>query len=372
MTRKTRLFLCLVFCLGLRLSAAEDWKAELRESLAGPRPDYGLAMSRLEAAAAGLEGDELQAAAALLPYLASRLGLAGKEQDAIIEYFERYRDNQPDLSFLDDRTFRDFLAFWAGWRNKYPLVSELVFLYRGQASFSALPATVEVGLQTSTGAYYRISLNGVIIEGGLWPSGWHVLTIPVAQLFSSPGSYEFMLDLKSDDLVIRKPIRLDVDVTETAMGAAPPAAAPASPLMPRVSGTGLGRPAPPPQPSSLQGTISLYIDDKLIMSSRKSAPKAPPIEIPIPGPSMPGQKPYMPPPKSDPMANGVSILDALALAYRAVKDLLSRKPPPPPAPTYQKVTSLSYSFVRTGENGTVSRVRAVLSVGPGKAFLLKE
>jgi hypothetical protein len=72
------------------------------------------------------------------------------------------------------------------------------------------------------------------------------------------------------------------------------------------------------------------------------------------------------------MANGVSILDALALAYRAVKDLLSKKPPPPPAPTYQKVTSLSYSFVRTGENGAVSRVRAVLSVGPGKAFLLKE
>lgn len=371
MTRKVGLSLCLVLCLGLRLNAAGDWKAEVRESLTGLRRDYARALNRLEAASAGLEGDDLQAASALLPYLASRLGLAGKEQEAIIEYFERYRDNQPDLTFLDDGTFRDFLTFWAGWRNKYPLVSELAFLYRGQASFSALPATVEVGLQTSTNAYYRISLNGVIIEGGLWPGGWHVLTIPVAQLFSSPGGYEFMLDLKSDDLVIRKPIRLDVDITETALAAAP-AAARAFPLMPRVSGTGHGRPAPPPQPSSLQGTISLYIDDKLIMSSRKSAPKAPPVEIPIPGPSMPGQKPYMPPPKSDPMANGVSVLDALALAYRAVRDLLSRKPPPPPAPTYQKVTSLSYSFVRTSENGVVSRVRAVLSVGPGKAFLLKE
>ena len=47
---------------------------------------------------------------------------------------------------------------------------------------------------------------------------------------------------------------------------------------------------------------------------------------------MQGQKPYMPPPKNDPMMSGVNILDALALAYKAIKDLVAKKPPKPSGP----------------------------------------
>ena len=38
------------------------------------------------------------------------------------------------------------------------------------------------------------------------------------------------------------------------------------------------------------------------------------------------------------MMSGVNILDALALAYKAIKDLVAKKPPKPSAPSYQKVS----------------------------------
>jgi hypothetical protein len=58
------------------------------------------------------------------------------------------------------------------------------------------------------------------------------------------------------------------------------------------------------------------------------------------------------------MANSVSILDAVALAYQTLKDLLKKHPPAPSAPTYQKVTSLSFSFTRASGDGAFSDVRA--------------
>ena len=112
--------------------------------------------------------------------------------------------------------------------------------------------------------------------------------------------------------------------------------------------------------------------DKLILRSRKIAPKPPPLSFPLPGPSMAGQKPYLPPPKTDPMASGVSIIDALALAYKAIKDLAARKPPKPSPPPYQKVQSLSFSYLRTMSGGLPSTARAVVVLTPSPARVYRE
>ena len=90
------------------------------------------------------------------------------------------------------------------------------------------------------------------------------------------------------------------------------------------------------------------------------------------GPSMMGTKPYLPPPTTDPMANSVSILDAIAVTYKVLKDLLSKKPPVPSPPSYQKVTSLTFSFTKAGADGTLSEARALVRLENARAIVLRK
>ncbi len=81
----------------------------------------------------------------------------------------------------------------------------------------------------------------------------------------------------------------------------------------------------------------------------------------------------MPPPKNDPMImSGVNIVDALALAYKAIKDLVAKKPPKPSAPSYQKVSVLSFAYSRTTSGGQSVSARASLSLPPARGVILKD
>jgi hypothetical protein len=342
---------------------ADDWRAELLAYL-GSNPDYAGAESFLKAQVSSLKPEDLQTAQALLPYLADKLGRNEEEQDLICAYFEKYSDNDPDFAFLDGETFRDFLSFWERWKSTYPVVTDLNFLSYPAESRPALPASVQVGLELSNGAYYRLSLGPYVLEGGFWAKGFHILTLPVSGLFEQSGVTDFLLDLKAGDLVVRRPIRIAVDIK---MGA-PVAPAPATPVLRDTN----RRSAEPPSLTALTGEIDLYVGDKLILKSRKIPAKIPPMDIPLPGPAMPGQKPYMPPPTTGPMATGVSILDALALTYKTLKDLFSKKPQPPSPPAYQKVSSLFVSYVHTDSDGQAADAQAVIRLERAGGRILRE
>jgi hypothetical protein len=357
MTKKIAAAIVLFLALVPGLRA--DWKSELL-TLLSPRPDYRAAWDYLVAESTKLEPEDRQTAGALLPYLAGKLGDAVREQDLAAEYFETYRDNDPDFGFLDYVTLRDFLSFWARWKRSYPLVYDLNLLSYARSSVTGIPATVEAGLELLNDAFYRISLGPYILEGGHWLRGFHILTIPLSGLFERSGNYDFVLDLKSGDLVVRKVVRVRVDVADMAP---PVAASPKDMLFPEGGA---------PRKSIQEGEISLYVDGKLVLRSRKIAAKPAPLSFPLPGPSMPGQKPYMPPPKDDPMARGVSILDALALAYKAIKDLVAKKPPKPSPPSYNKVSALSFEYSRRTAEGLASSARASVSLVPVRAVILRE
>ncbi len=347
----------------LRTAAAADWRTELQAFL-GPRPDYGRALEYLQAKAGGLESDDLQTAAALIPYLAAKVGQAALEQDGISDYFEKYLANDPDFGFLDEGTYRDFLSFWIRWKSRYPLISDLNFLHYGTSNGSDLPARLDVGLELMNDAFYKLSLGPYALEGGFWTKGFHILTIPVSGLIARAGTYEFVLDLKAGELLVRKPVGIVVDLQSAGQGG------PARPVLPKIDNSRFRRPASQ-APASAEGWLSLYVGGKLIMKSRKLAPQAPPLNIPLPGPSMPGQKPYMPPPTSDPMASSVSILDAVALAYKALKDLMAKKPPAPSPPSYQKVPSLSFTFAQAAGDGAFRDARATVRLASSRAVVLR-
>lgn len=358
-----RLLPAILFFAVLGSAPAADWKAELL-SLLGPTPDYAKAANFLQDKLKTLEPGDKQTAEALLPFLARKLGDAPREQDLLCAYYDKYSDNDPDFGFLDDRNLRDFLQFWGGWKTAFPLVSDLNFLFYPGSLVSGLPASVEVGFDLSNPALYKLSLGPYTLEGGSWSKGFHILTLPVAGLFDKSGTYEFVLDLKAGGLVVRKPIRITVDVASLIRPAAP------APEVPPVRDT--TRAAPRPQPeTSLTGEIDLYVGDKLILKSRKVAVKPKPLDIPLGGPSMIGQKPYMPPPTTDPIANGVNILDALALTYKAIKDLFVKKPPKPSPPSYQKVASLAFTYVRNLQEESPSEYRATLTFEPSRLAILE-
>ncbi len=354
---------CLL-ALALGQAAAADWRTEIVACL-GPRPDHRKALAILTERLAGMEAADRQTADALLPYLHRKLGETAAEQAGISDYYEKYQDNDPEFGFLDDFTHRDFLTFWLRWKSAYPLVTDMNLLVRAEKAGSSLPAAVEVGLDLLNDAFYKISLGPHTLEGGFWPKGFHIVTLPVADMFSRSGSYEFTMDLKNGEFVVRKPIRIDVELSAIAAAAAP------EPVLPKIVDGNKPAKTARPSATNIEGDLSLWVGGKLVMTTRKLAARVPAIDIPIPGPSMAGTKPYMPPPTMDPFANSVPILDALAFGYKALKDLIAKKPAPPAAPTYQKVESLTFTYGRASEEGATTRERAVMRLGRTRAAPLR-
>jgi hypothetical protein len=354
-----RIVAALVISLLLGPAARADWKHDLN-ALLGRDPDYRAAWDFLVEASKKFEAEDRQTAAFLFPFFASRLGDQAAERRLVAEYFETYLDNDPDFGFLDELALRGLLGFWASWKRTYPLVHDLSLLSYSMTPATGLPASVDVGLELLNEAFFRVSLGPYILEGGHWPKGFHILTVPLSGLFDRSDTYEFTLDLKAGDIICRRPVLLRVDIAD--MSAAP-VPAPRDVFAP-----------PPAQPSSAvrEGEISVYIDGKLVLKSRKIASRPAPFTFPLGGPLMQGQKPYMLPPKNDPMVSGVNVLDALALAYKAIKDLIAKKPPRPSPPSYQKVDVLSFAYYRTISGGQSVPARASLSLPAARGVILEK
>jgi hypothetical protein len=337
-----------------------DWKSELNARL-GRNPDFQAAWSFLGEEAKKLQGNDRQAADFILPYLAAKIGDKSVEADLVAAYFETYFDNYPEFGFLEDYALRGLLAFWAGWERVYPLLHNISLLSYSHTPATGIPSSIDVGLDLLNEAYYRVSLGPYILEGGYWPKGFHILSIPLSGLFNRSDTYEFTVDLKAGDIIIRKPLRLQVDIADLQ-----------TPLATLRDSFALNPSTAPAKPIE-EGEISLYIDGKLVLRSRKIAPRTAAFSFPVGGPLMQGQKPYMPPPNKDPaLAPGVSVLDALALAYKAIKDLVGKKPPKPFSPSYQKVSVLSYTYSRTTAAGRSVAARASLSLPQSRGFVLRD
>lgn len=323
--------------------AVGDWKQDILAYLGTPR-DYAGALGYLQTAFPSLDDTEKQTARAFLAYLSGKTGGRDEERRWIVSYFEVYRDIDPQFDFLDWENRRDFVDYWGRWKTEYPLVTDLNLLEALGANAGAPPAELRIGVDLANPAYYKISDEEGTLEGGLWQSGFHILSIPSAGLFDRSGERTLILDLKVGDLVLRKRLGIGVDLQRPLGAAADVPAAPA------------------PRTRDITGEISLYIGDKLITTTRKTIAKTPPLTVRIPGPSSPTTKPYMAPRENEPMLNSASIVDAVGLAYKTIRDLLKKKPPAPSPPTYQKVKRMAFAF---GEG-----VRAEVALKPGEAELL--
>jgi hypothetical protein len=345
--------------LVLALDLSADWKQDVLGYLS-PGRDYPAARAYLRENFAKIDPLEKSDALGLVAYLARMTGDSRDEQDRIVEYFETYGDTDPAFDLPDELLRRDFVTFWARWKSAYPLVTGLVFLERAGANDPSPPARLEIGLELLNGAYYKVSTSDRVLEGGLWQRGFHILKLPFSTGYDKPGSLEFNLDLKTGGMVVRKRITVEVDVRTGGPTAS----------LPPIQAAAPGR-LPPPR--LVEGEVSLYVGDKLILKSKKLSSKPAPIIFRIPGPSPFGTKPYLAPKKDDPMLNTVSVLDALALAYQTVRDLIRKKKAGPASPPiYQKTQQLSFSFAREAPESGEVVYRGSLSMKPAAATVLRD
>ena len=339
-----------VLLAGPALSA--DWKTDVRTLLDPPRRDLAAARSYLRESFDSLNAEDKPAAAEFLAFLARKAGDPRDELERVVACFETYGDADPAFDFMDDALAREFMLFWGNWKTAYPLASDIVLLQRTGDEDDSPPARLEVGLDLLNAAYYRLSGDRGTLAGGLWQGGFHILRLPFSGGYDRTGELAFDLDLKVGELVVRKRLTVKVDVRSSPVFALPPVV-PVSPS---------ARPAPPP-PRSVDGEVSLYVGDKLILTSKKLSSKPAPLKITIPGPSPWGTKPFMVPRKDSPQLNQVSIIDAVSLAIKAIKDIgKKRKAASVSPPSYRKIPVLGFAFTRPGPSGTEVRYNASVSV----------
>jgi hypothetical protein len=347
----------LMFLLGFARLLADDWKTQVMGFLE-PGRDFAGAAACLRDLYAKVNADDKPNALSFLAFLERRSGRPEAEAQLIVEYFETYKNIEPVFLILDDTLRRDFIAFWARWKSTYPLASDLIFLERSGDADALPPQRLLVGLDLANSAYYKISAEGGVIEGGLWQPGFHILRLPFTGGCDRSGSLDYDLDLKVGNLVVRKRFTVDVDVRSErpALSLTEPPA---------------GSPPAPPRAKPISGEVSLYIDDALILKSKKIAVPPAPIRFKLPGPSAQGTKPYMAPRKDIPQFNGVSILDAVGLLYKTIRDLGKKKKEASISPpVYRKAAQVAFSFSRTGPSGEVLPYRALVSLRvPGGTLL---
>ncbi len=322
-----------------------------------PGKDYAGAAARLAEIYDKVDADDKPSALSFLAFLEKKAGRPRDEARRVIEYFETFRNSDPVFLITDDFLRLEFIEFWARWKASYPLVSDMVFLEPAADPDASPPSRLLVGLDLSSHAYYKISSGGNVLEGGLWPPGFHILKLPFTGGYDRSGRLEYDLDLKSGNLVVRKRITIDVDVR------------PDNPVLtltepPADQGTA-ARARP------ITGEVSLYIDDALILKSKRIAAKPAPIKFKLPGPSPEGTKPYMAPRKDIPQFNGVSILDAVGILYKTIKDLgKKRKEASISPPVFRKTAQVAYTFSKEGPAGEAVPFKAFVSLKSATGTLL--
>jgi hypothetical protein len=329
-----------------------DWKTELAVMLE-ETGDHAAALDRLQSILTETEGEDRMTAEALAAWLFWKTGDAASERRSIVAFFETYGDTTPFFGFLGTSARRDFLNFWTRWAGRYPLITDIHLLIPVDQIDTGPPGELEIGIEIANEALYKISSEGIARGGGLWKPGFRILRVVLPKPFRVPFAAEYLLELKTGDLTILRTIRIEADIlSRTPLETTPVSDfdAPAEKsLMPAA------------------GELALYVGDELILIVRKTAPRTASLKFPLPGPSMPGQKPYLPPPKDDPMAMGVSILDAIGAAAKAVGDLTRKKPLPPARPTYRKSDERTVTFIQREDETSVYRVLAGIRLHTEKA-----
>lgn len=340
--------ICVLFGLFSWLSAVSY--ADLRKDIAGyfkGQRDYRGAAEYLLNTVEETQRSYDPILCGLLAYSFHKLDDKSREYEWLTKYLEHYRGEEFIFDFLDEATYQDLLIFIGRWKQKFPLVTDLALINRDAYQGPQPPAKFIIGIEIENDAYFKFSDEEETIEGGLFKRGFNSISIAAGTLFDRSGSHTYYLDLKTEDLVLRKEIEIDVrmDLSEMTQEEAEGKKAPARIIK---------------QP---EYKISMYVGDELIASSKKLPPFTLPVEFDLPpwpkDPSM-----YGPIYRDQYAINAFSIPQAIGALYDLLKNLkkgnkaegtISSRP-------LQKRMQITANFLRRDLDGTAKEIQAVITL----------
>jgi hypothetical protein len=278
-----------------------------------------------------------------LAFLYDRLGDKDRARDWILRFFETY--GAPNLSFpyLGIVADGDITAYLNKWRTRFPEVAAVSLVWNKKNPGPLPPQTLNLGVEMTNDAYYRLSDENGVLSGGLLHRGFNILNVSAESFFAHSGSHPFYLDLKADEVSLRKELTVSVSMT-------PEPETPEQELS---------------QSKAMQYDLSLYVGDRLILGSSRTEHPAEPLKLNIKPVNLKANPLFKPPGEHDPFdpsSMGVSIPEAIGLIAGAIKDLVSKKPKKPIEPSVERLGAVGISYYRQGPSKAEIEVKATISL----------
>jgi hypothetical protein len=219
------------------------------------------------------------------------------------------------------------------------LIKEIFLIKNPNERSLSPPQQIRIGVDMSAQAYFKFSNEDTILRAGLLKKGVNYISISTELLFEKPATHTLQLELKKEDLIIRKDILLDIQlaVMET------PIKVEAEPVI-------------------SEHKLSLFIENQLVSSRIKQQKIIQPIQKDL-SRIQPAGDPFYVPKESDIlMRNTVSIIDALLMSYQLIKSVAKKKTREEPELGLQHTHSLSIKFLRENPQGVEEEVIAMIGL----------
>ena len=336
MARK-HLTLCALLML-LPLNILADWREEVSKFF-GKAPDYKDAVDYLTAEFAKIDELDKRTACGLLSYAYDRLGDKNNAFKWLSDYFEIYGFSTAYYQFLESAANSAVNGYLRRWQVRYPLAQEIALIDARYPEDIPLPAAQIVVVDMANEAYFKFSDDSGTLRGGLFRRGFNSLSLDMNDLFRNAGPRLFTLELKSEDLIVRKEIEVSVRIDSRTVIKAKDEEA-----------------------RKQEYTLSLFVNDQLAAVSKKSLPYRLPWSFPLPPPNgrfMPFG-PVDPRDRNNPMINSVPIM-AIPMVITELLNAL-KKGKPVETPPIEKKPVVSLTFRERNLEGGIEEVKAAILI----------
>jgi len=305
-----------------------QWKDDVAGIFRGTR-DYKSIAELVLARLAKMDAADKPDASGLLAFCFNKLNDKTNEVKWIVEYFETYRAADSGYAFLDLVAQAEVIGTISQWRSRYPFVPEIALIAGIGDTPIIIQGILPLGFDLTADAYFKFFEGSNVLKAGLFKSGPNILSLDANDLFLRPGKRTYFLELKAGELILKKEIDLEIDVSS-------PRVEPVAPSLKR-------------QP--LYYKLSMYVGGELVMASQKTE-NAVPLKLDVrPNQNPFGYKPDYYVTRNNPGGNFLSIFDAIGVLYQLLKDLFKKKDGKAEPPKIQLVQEMTISNKQKDADG---------------------
>jgi len=341
MIQKTARLVLLVLGL-LPAALASDWKTEVA-SLLSTGDNSRSAAQYLEEKLPALSDEDKPVACSLLAFLFHRLGERENEYKRLGEYFEKFGPLNMSYEFLPLSTRNALILYLRDRVLRYPWVLKMGFVEsaapRAKPATSSPPRELILGVEMANEAYYKFCRSDEVLKGGQFRRGFNSLTIDCGKFFNASGTYPFILELKAEDLIVRREVVVDVRLNVFGVLG---------------SQGGEGKPS--------EYVLKMFLGDKLLALSRETVTVMPPMKVETPPPTG-VYDPWGPGYQNKPeVETGFPILGIPALINELIKSL-KKKDEVEPVPPVELKPDITILYKAKNPDGRNVEILARLTLG---------